>query len=271
MRYKAFISYSHAADGKLAPAIQRGLERFTRSWYQTSAMRVFRDETNLSASPGLWSSIEAALGDSDFFLLLVSPQAAASKWVSKEVGYWLDHRSAETLLLICTEGVIVWDAERGGFSWSSTIPEKLRAAYREEPNWVDLRWAKNESALSLDNPKFLDKVADLVATLLRRNKDELVGDNVHQQKRARRLTASGISALVLLTFLSVTVAFWANHERKVAVQQQAIAESRQLKSQKTKRGHFKRGNEGDIFTTRLPSGENPAARTGPLWWRTIRS
>src|SRR5215469_10464673 len=141
MLYKAFISYSHAADGKLAPAIQRGLHRFGRSWYQGRAIRVFRDETNLSASPGLWSSIEAALKESEYFLVLISPEAALSKWVCKEVEYWISHRSADTILFILTDGNIVWDAERGDFDWSlSTVPAPLRKLYREEPNWVDLRW-----------------------------------------------------------------------------------------------------------------------------------
>ena len=51
MRYKAFLSYSHAADGKLAPALQSALQRFARPWYQLRAMRVFRDKTSLAATP----------------------------------------------------------------------------------------------------------------------------------------------------------------------------------------------------------------------------
>src|ERR1700730_10736578 len=101
MRYKAFISYSRAADDRrLALAIQRGLHRFTRSWYQGRALRVFRDETNLSVSPGLWSSIETALRDSEYLLLLISPVAARSRWVRKEVEYWVSHRGTQNLLLV---------------------------------------------------------------------------------------------------------------------------------------------------------------------------
>lgn len=48
-------------------------------------MRVFRDETSLSANPALWSSIQTALAESEFFILLASPEAAASKWVGQEV------------------------------------------------------------------------------------------------------------------------------------------------------------------------------------------
>src|SRR4051794_11377103 len=88
--YAAFISYSHAVDGKLAPALQSGLHGFARPWFRLRAVRVFRDEASLSANPGLWSSIEQALQGSQFFILLASPEAARSPWVAREVAYWLE-------------------------------------------------------------------------------------------------------------------------------------------------------------------------------------
>ena len=50
MKYKAFMSYSHAADGELAPSLQSALQVFLKPFYRRRAIRVFRDETNLSAS-----------------------------------------------------------------------------------------------------------------------------------------------------------------------------------------------------------------------------
>ena len=79
--YKAFISYSPATGGKLAPALQHGLQQFARPWNQFRAIRVFRDKTGLTATPGLWTSIVTALDNSEYFLLLASPQAAQSHWV----------------------------------------------------------------------------------------------------------------------------------------------------------------------------------------------
>src|SRR3954454_18623500 len=95
--YAAFISYSHAVDGKLAPALQSGLHGFARPAFQLRALRVFRDEASLSANPGLWSSIEQALGESAFFILLASPEAARSPWVGRETSYWVQHKSLATL------------------------------------------------------------------------------------------------------------------------------------------------------------------------------
>src|ERR1700735_1685437 len=83
-RYDAFISYSHAADGRLAPELQKALQRFAKPWYRTRALRGFRDDASLSANPDLWGSIEQALDASDHLILLASPEAASSKWVAKE-------------------------------------------------------------------------------------------------------------------------------------------------------------------------------------------
>ena len=51
MLYNAFISYSHAADGKLAPELQRALHQFAKPWYRQRTLRIFRDKTSLSANP----------------------------------------------------------------------------------------------------------------------------------------------------------------------------------------------------------------------------
>ena len=60
-RYDAFISYSHAADGRLAPELQRSLQRLARRVFQRRALRVFRDESGLSTNPHLWDSILSAI------------------------------------------------------------------------------------------------------------------------------------------------------------------------------------------------------------------
>jgi hypothetical protein len=74
-RYNGFLSYSHAADGSLAPKLQSALHSFAKPWYRLRAIRIFRDKTSLSASPSLWPSIEAALRNSEFLLLMASPDA----------------------------------------------------------------------------------------------------------------------------------------------------------------------------------------------------
>src|SRR5437868_4955168 len=89
MSYKAFISYSHAADGKLAPALQTGLHRIAKPFYRLRALRVFRDETNLQVTPAFWPMIQKSLSESENFILMASSEAAKSKWVQAEIDEWL--------------------------------------------------------------------------------------------------------------------------------------------------------------------------------------
>ena len=42
MTCDAFISYSHSADGKLAPAVQDGLQKLAKPWNKRRALRVLR-------------------------------------------------------------------------------------------------------------------------------------------------------------------------------------------------------------------------------------
>src|SRR5258708_39111663 len=83
--YDAFISYSHAKDKPIATALQSVVQKLGKAWYRRRALRVFRDDTSLSATPPLWPSIEPALGQSCFLFLLSSPDAAASYWGGPEI------------------------------------------------------------------------------------------------------------------------------------------------------------------------------------------
>jgi WD40 repeat protein len=226
MRYKAFISYSHGADGKLAPAVQHALHRIAKPWYGLRSMRVFRDQTNLAASPGLWSSIESALREAEFFLYLASPTAAKSPWVEKEVDWWLKNRSCQSFLILLTEGDIVWNDAKKDFDWSATtaLPRQVANAFAEEPLYTDIRWARTMDQLSARHTQFRSAILDLAATLLNRSKDELDGDDVRQHRRTKRIAYSGVIALLALLVAALLAAYF-------ATQQSMLASSRALGAQ----------------------------------------
>src|SRR5262245_66115802 len=138
--YDAFISYSHAKDKPIAAALQTVVQRLGKPWYQRRALRIFRDDTSLTATPHLWPSIEQALGDSRFLIFMASPEAAASPWVGKEIDYWLEHKSADTLLIALTDGALAWDNTSNDFIWSAAtpLPTVLKGRFGSEPKWVDL-------------------------------------------------------------------------------------------------------------------------------------
>ena len=207
-RFSAFISYSHAADGKLAPALQHGLHRFARPWYRMRAVDTFRDESDLSVTPELWPKIEAALAVAEFFILLASPEAARSRWVQREVAWWLENRSADRMLIVLTAGSLVWNERRAEFDASLTtaLPPQLRGAFPHMPLWADLSWARENEELSLKHPEFVAAVAALAAPLHHRDKRQMMGEDVRQFRRTRRLgVALTVAVTALAMFLAVAV------------------------------------------------------------------
>jgi WD40 repeat protein len=230
--YDAFISYSHAADGSLAPALQYGLQTLAKPLYQRKALRVFRDQTNLAATPELWSTIEQALATSRFFILLASPGAAKSPWVRQELDWWRRHRAPERLLIGVTHGTIAWDPAARDFDWHTTdaLPRSLSGWFSAEPLWVDLRWTSSKPALSRRDPRLQDDLATLAAPLRGISKDDLIGRDLKQHRKAVRLTATALTLLLLLSVSAGAGAWVAIQQRNTAQRQTVLAESRALAS-----------------------------------------
>jgi WD40 repeat protein len=225
MGYDGFISYSHAADGRLAPALQRGLQRLAKKWNSRRALHVFRDETGLSTNPHLWSAIETALDDSDWFVLLASPESAASEWVNKEIAHWVATKPLDHILPVVTDGTWEWDQNTNDFTADSTsVPPALRGALREEARHLDLRWARNETDLDLRNSRFRGAVADLAAPMHGIAKDDLEGEDIRQHRRARNLARAGVSAVVMLLVVSVIFGGVAVSQRNQARTERTRAE-----------------------------------------------
>jgi hypothetical protein len=57
--FDAFISYSHAADGVLAAALQQGFASVRETLFKLRAIRAFRDETTLAMTPRLRLAAES--------------------------------------------------------------------------------------------------------------------------------------------------------------------------------------------------------------------
>ena len=204
MTFDGFISYSHAADRRLAPAIQHGLHRLAKPWHRRRALWIFRDQTGLSVTPALWTSIQKAMDGSDYFVLLASPEAAHSPWVNKEIEHWLTTKSPDRVLPVVTDGDWQWDPVRGDFTDDSTaVPDALRGAFGEEPLYLDMRWARDDLHLSLRHMRFRDAIAQLAAPMHGVSKDDLEGEDVRQHRRVRRLRTGALVTLTLLTFMAV--------------------------------------------------------------------
>ena len=172
---------------------------------------------------------------SKWFILLATPEAAKSEYVNREVSWWVEHRGVETILLVRGAGEIVWDTQRSGFrvGAASAVPSSLADVYEEEPRWVDLSWFKDDSDRS--DPRFEAAVADLASAIRDVDRDELVGDNIREAKKLRRVTRLGLASLVVLLILSLAASLLAftqrveaTNRRDEALTQANVATARQL-------------------------------------------
>ena len=214
--YDAFISYSHAKDKPIAAALQSAVQKLGKPWYRRRALRLFRDDTSLSATPHLWPTIEQALGQSRFFLLLASPEAAASKWVNKEVSYWLEHNSINTVLIGLTDGELNWDEAVGDFSARERhpLPPALAKRFENEPKWVDL--CPYRAGASKRDAKFTELGADFAAAIRGMLKEDLLSQEVRQQRRALALASGAVVLLLLLAIAVTTASVWLIREVRAA-------------------------------------------------------
>ena len=230
MRYNAFISYCHAADGKLTAALQKSLHSFAKPLFSRRAVRIFRDKTSLGVTPALWDSIVEAMDSAEYFILLASSESAQSHWVLKEVEHWLEHKSTSKLLIVVTEGRVLWDKHENDFDWSVTnaLPPILKKAFDQEPLFTDLTWVKSHEHLPLRHPDFRAAIAQLAATLHDRPLDEISGEDVKKHRRFVRLVAAGIAMLLILTVTAIIAAYIAEKNRTEAVSQRFVSISQAL-------------------------------------------
>ena len=160
------------------------------------------------------------MDESRFLVVLLSPSAAASPWVNREVSRWLEaHGSANVLLALCN-GELVWSAECGGFdaATSTAAPPALTEpdVFKSVPLFVDLRFTQSIDHVGLDNAALRDAIITLAAPLHGRSKDELGGDDQRELRRFRRYRRGAIAGLMLLSVVSVIAAVVAILQRTEA-------------------------------------------------------
>ena len=224
--YDAFLSYTHR-DRPAVSGIQKGLHRIGRRLGQLRALRVFRDDTDLTASPDLWSRIVDALDRSRFFIVTLSPLAAQSQWVNQEITYWLQHRGREQLMLVLVDGQLQWDQRTARFdpAISNAAPPVLTepGVLPAEPLFIDV---SDDAPWDYRALVFREKVTALAAPIHGKPKDQLASDDLREQRRFRRLRAAAATGLVVLTIVAVVAAVVAVIQRQEALRQrnQAIAQ-----------------------------------------------
>lgn len=226
MRYDAFISYSHAKDKAIAKQLQGVVQTLGKPWYKRRVARIFHDNSSLTAAPELWETIVAALEKSDHLVLLASPEAARSQWVNKEVAWWLENKSVDTILVALTDGSLAWSADKKDFSAADNhpLPDALKNRFRSEPLWIDLRqWRTHPRDARKDNA-FKQAASRIAGRIRGQSPEDLWSEEVRQQKRNLRIAYAGAAALLLLSVLATGLGLYARD-------QQSQAEIRRLEAE----------------------------------------
>ncbi len=228
-QWDAFISYARSASTLEATSLQTAIQTFAKPWHRLRAVRIFRDDSSMSANPALWSSIEEGLRDARWLVVLLSPAAAASEYVANEIRWWLQHKDAAHILLVHDEGTLSWDRARNDFSDASDcVPLPLRGAFREEPRWSDLSWFDTPGSSGTADPRFRERVADLAAAIRELPRDQLLGEDVAQHRRSWRLAKLAIAGLSLLLIASIVASIVAVLQRNEVLRQANSLLARQL-------------------------------------------
>lgn len=237
-RYKAFISYSWA-DRRESERLLHAIERFTtpralvgkETPFGPAPRRLqplFKDREEEVAGASLRDAIETALDNSEFLIVICSPNSVKSNWVYKEISYFRARRDPGKILPYII----------GGEPNASTIAGREA----EECFPVTLRFQSDITGAVTDTPIELPLAGDaravgdgeklarlkIIAGMLGVGLDALV--RRVQQRRARQLQfmlagASTISiAMTGLAAFAVKQRNEARVQRNIATEQRAIAE-----------------------------------------------
>lgn len=222
--YDAFISYSHSDCGTIAPAIQKAIENIGKPWYQLKRnLNVFRDETNLGANPHLWENIEKALQDSDNFILLASPKACESDWVTKEIEKWAEKDpKLQKFNIVVTSGEIYWDKNSNDFDWEKTtcLPKCLKSKFQSEPLYIDLKdyINKNNRPIDYKSSGFTYKIVKIISAITGIEPREIESD----EKKRRNNTIFALT-IGVITFVSISILGYMFYQQKEINERNAIA------------------------------------------------
>ena len=101
---------------------------------------------------------------------------------------------------------------------------ELAGRFPAEPLYVDLRFARTEGTLTLRNPRFRAAVLDIAAPLHGRNKDDLDGEDIVQNRRTMRIARGVAVVMALLAAAAIWQAIIASQQRNEAITQRGVAE-----------------------------------------------
>ncbi|MCL2053834.1 MAG: toll/interleukin-1 receptor domain-containing protein [Oscillospiraceae bacterium] len=207
LHYDVFISYRHGElDGFIAERLHKMLETYrvpnavAQKIGKKKLSRVFRDRDELPTSSNLSDSINDALVNSDFLLLICSKRTCQSQWVMREVETFGELHGKDKIITLLIDG-----------EPDESFPEGLRERkigneiIFVEPLAADIRAHTDGTPVSKTRDKSWDRSLKLLRTEEKlRLLAPILGcayDNLRRRHRRRLIqkTAACIGAVFALT------------------------------------------------------------------------
>lgn len=191
--FRAYISYSHQ-DEKFAAWFHRALEswklprKLAEELGTTNLRPVFRDRSDLRASPDLADSLGKALTNSDALIVVSSKKAADSHWVNEEIKTFRQEKgSGRIFTVICDD----------------EPPTCFPAALLEDENGNKLEPIAADARPGHDGRN--DALLKTIAALLDVRFDDLKRRELRRQYRNMTIAATVFALIAVLTIgLAIT-------------------------------------------------------------------
>ena len=228
--YDAFISYSGSSnrngvttfDRQVAERLLKQLENYrvprslTRASSQFPGIRrrlkkVFLDREEMQASSNLHGSLVEALQQSRFLIVICSPCAQRSRWVSEEIALFRKFRGPKYILTILIEGEpeeafpldLLREQPKG-----ESLGNDYTADMASLPLAPDIRASSRRQSLRLLKREKLRLLAPILACRF---------DDLYQREHRRfiRRVIVAVGSLAVLCFVlgSLSVLFWLAERR----------------------------------------------------------
>jgi len=263
-KYRAFISYSHR-DRKWGERLHRWLETYRTPKHLVGKagahgpipgrlFPIFRDRDELPVSADLNATINKALAESAYLVVVCSPNAAKSKWVNEEIRAFRALGRTDRILTFIVDGEPSASAPD-----QECFPPALRSDDTTEGIAADARH-------DMDGPE--NATLKLLATLLGAGYDQLKQRD--HERRIRRLQAWTASSLLLvLLFLALGVALL--FQRNYARQQEELADAERDRAEEALAETRRTLSQSDFSRAQELLREEQASRALAYLARAIRT
>lgn len=219
LKYSAFISYRHIEpDMSIAKKLHTMIETYgipdavKRSCGKKKMGRVFRDQEELPLSSDLGGDITRALEDSEWLIMICSPELLASKWCMKEIGTFIELGRKDRILTVLVHG-----EPQDSFPPQLLYDMTDSGLIEKEPLAADVRSGSVSGMLKRLRKEKLRLLAPMLGVTY---------DDLRQRGRERKLKAVLSASLAVLVLLGGFLVYAVNQNRIITGQRDEIVTQR---------------------------------------------